>query len=386
MRFVSVAYGPDLGPFCGGSLGVNALLKHWNQQLKIISDFHVEFECKSFKNRLYEKFFLKGRKRKLRKKYHLDIFIKKLLTKYDKNTIFICHNIPAAYELLSNHRRVVMIYHGQGSPLYEAKGFGAEFTPDEVTREKDYEYVTFGQSLLVGFPSIGARDAYLNSSAFDEAFAERVKDKSRILYNCCNYITAQTSGTEIKTLVSKLSNKKIILTVSTLNYQKGVDLIPEKLSTLTNFKQDYYWLLCGTSGALKEKIIAEVKKYGLEDNFRHIDYRISQDQVGFLYKSSVFYLMHHRVSIFDLASLEAMSFGLIPVLSPVGGNLEINKENNIIFMQAGKDLVLPRDDEKIKALSDLNRQVLNDHFSPKVFLKGYEQLAIETMDMLNKNA
>ena len=83
-----------------------------------------------------------------------------------------------------------------------------------------------------------------------------------------------------------------------------------------------FWILCGSKGEARQKILDEVKKYGLEDGFIHIDFKMPQAELSFFYGLADYYIMHHRISIFDLATLEAMSFGLIPVLSPVGGNLE----------------------------------------------------------------
>ena len=375
MQVISVVYGPNLGRYGGGSLGVNALIEYWNNRHNIIHNCICEFETKTIGSRLYEKFFLKGKKRKLRKPYHFNRFIKNILNKYDEDSIFICQNIAAAYGLIKNGRKVVLIYHGQGSPIYEARGFGATFTEDEELREKEYESVAFGKSILVGFPSIGARDAYLETSSFGLDFRAKVKGKSEIVYNCCNDINVVEPRPELKKLIKKSAGKKVILTVSTLNDQKGVDLIPEKLSTIKNFKRDYCWLLCGTSGNLKDNILQQIDRLGLQDNFIHVDYKVSQGEIGFLYTISSFYMMHHRVSIFDLATLEAMSFGLIPMLSAVGGNLEVNKQENIIFMEGGKSVQVPDTESEINRLSLLNKQVVNKYFSAKAFLEGYMRLA-----------
>ena len=86
--------------------------------------------------------------------------------------------------------------------------------------------------------------------------------------------------------------------------------------------------------------------------------------------------MLHRLSIFDLATLEAMSQSSAIVLSDVGGNIDFNVENNVIlvspvnYMAAAIKLA----NSNVKELKALNYKVFSNYFSPNNFKLYYEKL------------
>ena len=66
--------------------------------------------------------------------------------------------------------------------------------------------------------------------------------------------------------------------------------------------------------------------------FKFIYYpSLPHDEVMYIHRVSDVYIMLHRLSIFDFATLEAMSARTAVILSPIGGNLDFNKNRNIIY-------------------------------------------------------
>ena len=166
-----------------------------------------------------------------------------------------------------------------------------------------------------------------------------------------------------------------------LTKAKGVDLIVEQLIKIDRFREDCVWILCG-SGHLKDEIYTQIKDSKLEKNFIHVENRINQNELKFFYEIADFYIMMHRHSIFDLATLEAMFNSTIPVLSRVGGNLEVEKNSNIIFENRIDNIKRLTKDE-IENLKQLNHQVYLNFFSNCDFLKRYKSI-IESNGITNQ--
>ena len=135
-----------------------------------------------------------------------------------------------------------------------------------------------------------------------------------------------------------------------------------------------------------EKNIAE-KIQELKNTFVNFDAVILKNvpfaTVQYLYSISNVYIMCHRISVFDLATLEAMKNGCALVLSEVGGNIEYNVDENVIF---DKDYTLLLDNEKIFKLQEKNRQVYNEYFSKQKFKERYEEVILKCCDSINRRS
>ncbi len=83
--------------------------------------------------------------------------------------------------------------------------------------------------------------------------------------------------------------------------------------------------------------------------------------------------MLHRISIFDLSTLEVMRKGKAIVLSNVGGNPEFNRKGNIILCDGPKQAAtaFPVD---LKSLGSLNKEVYERCFSNEIFKKSYLEI------------
>ena len=80
--------------------------------------------------------------------------------------------------------------------------------------------------------------------------------------------------------------------------------------------------------------------------------------------------MLHRISIFDLATLEMMRIGKPIILSKQGGNLSFNKKANIIFTE-GPKWQLNNKLCDLKHYGELNKEVFEVYFSKEAFKERY---------------
>lgn len=72
--------------------------------------------------------------------------------------------------------------------------------------------------------------------------------------------------------------------------------------------------------------------------------------------------MLHRISIFDFATLEAMSQHSAVILSKIGGNLDFNMNSNVIFAEDVEKDESVLDKADLFALKESNFDVLTAIF------------------------
>ncbi|WP_284294780.1 glycosyltransferase family 29 protein [Luteimicrobium album] len=112
--------------------------------------------------------------------------------------------------------------------------------------------------------------------------------------------------------------------------------------------------------------------------------RMEHDKLLALLDYADYYVMLHRSSIFDLAMLEAMRAGKPLVLSPVGGNLEVDLDGNVLFVDEGTldDACRVIESRDRVAWGERNRKVFEDHFSLEHFAERYRAMLDEQLDAL----
>ena len=141
--------------------------------------------------------------------------------------------------------------------------------------------------------------------------------------------------------------------------------------------EDYFWIVIG-DGAKREEL-----SRGLEDLIGHVlwlDVPIDNQDVLRLYNESDYYILAHRFSIFDYATIEAMHMGCVPILTPVGGNLEMITEENGYFLDdtlSGKKFAKWVEGNNIEELKEKNRRIAEEHFSEYSMLKAYYDTVIK---------
>jgi len=298
---------------------------------------------------------------------------------FSDSDVFLLHDVRDVdiwTHVFGHRKNIISVYHEQGSlnsvmiETDEQKTFYNTIQSEHLKRVKSWI-----------FPSEGAREGFIQTA--DNDMREQAKSCDfEIVYN----------GTEAKEHISPdedfleyLSNNirdKLVLTsVSTLFKQKGVERIPTIVAKLNKlYDGQLLWILVG-NGDLESEVEQAIKYNLVESDYIWIKERFAnQDNIFALFMHSDFYVMMHRISVFDLCTLEAMSYGCIPFLSDVGGNNEFCQFDNGILIDP-EDV----DDETLRAKFDpyinntqylrdqklKNQAIITEQFSNKMFLQRY---------------
>ena len=359
----------------GGPGGINSLiemnLKNNNNYKFVFRENHSKNNITIFNitNYMSSKLF----KINLVDKLALKIY-KKNLSMIDPKLI-VAHDIDTAIIALKLSIRYILVYHQQGSLKSEYQSLSNK-KPSLISRYKyDFkENLAFLNAKKIVFPSKGALKTYLETcSSKNKTTISDNFDKVEIIYNSSKIPDKSEVIGEIKNLPK---NKIIFLTVSSISYFKNVTAIPEYLSK-NAYKLDFLWIIVGR-GPLINLLNQEIERNNIADRTIVINRKLSQNQLKSIYDIADFYIMLHKKSIFDMATLEAMSMSCIPILSRVGGNLEFNIENNVLY-----DDVFNQSEVTEKFIGNykaLNFEIYNKFFSNKVFINNYLRLTREVQN------
>ena len=145
----------------------------------------------------------------------------------------------------------------------------------------------------------------------------------------------------------------------------------DKLLQVTNKNIRYIFV---GKGPLENSIIANLDK--LKNKYLNFEYihikGCTYPQMQYLQNISDVYLMLHRISIFDLTTLELMNKSKCVILSEVGGNPEFNRDENIILVGENQELVVEKVlNSDIKLLGKKNKEVYDKYFSNDKFREAY---------------
>ncbi|MBQ2886129.1 MAG: glycosyltransferase family 4 protein [Alphaproteobacteria bacterium] len=293
-------------------------------------------------------------------------------TKKEKGHIYITHDYGSAFGLWLMGKKYALVSHIQGSRVEEKTNFGEKFSWISKKIIQYCEKKAFENAYCVCFPSEGAYN-YFCSSPY-KIFSSKTFSKGPILYNTLYAYPTPEKYPDI----NEDKSVTTILSVGQLTVAKGMDLHPKFLEELLkNTNKKIRYIMVGM-GILEKQIISELenlKKYYSNFSYIHVK-KCNYPQMQYLQGICDIYLMLHRISIFDLATLELMNKSKCIILSNIGGNPEFNQDNNIILVD--------KDDYasaiKTLNLSDINKLGLNNkmvydkYFSNEVFIKNYQDL------------
>lgn len=293
----------------------------------------------------------------------------------DKNVRFICHEPDSAAVLSALHIPYRLIYHQQGPLVQEYKYLNGEISSAKIIKNRIIEKLALSGADRVHFPSLGAEKLY-----FESKYATCKRDTVRVGSVLYNTIVDDLKIEKMPD-IEKRSDCLTILSVGTVTELKGQDLscgFIDKFLQITNKK--VRWITVGKGPILDDVILKCRSLMEAFSNFEHIHYSaLPHSNILYLDTIADVYLMLHRVSIFDLATLEAMSNGCMLILSNVGGNVDLNVEDNCILVDCGdmdKSAEL-LDKCDIEELKYKNQQVFERRFSPNCFVKSYRDLIKE---------
>lgn len=402
MRTFMFAYQPCCGNTGGGSGGMYRLYRA-NQTYRLIDNIYFVFgdrvvygmeDCgalatrpggeRAFPFRRLKKyapqFLFSWKKRVDLEQKHKQYckYLRTLNLKYhfSADDIYIFHDFQLAHAFtkLYAYPNCTMVFHAQGSLYNEwaaSSGHHSEFIRNYYNREFSR---TVKKLTYLGFPSKGAEESLVSS---EPSLRQVVEDANRIyLYSgiTCPSIDASELPQWIRELSQTAAYK--FATVAALNTAKAVERIPAYLGVLKRKGYDFKWVLVG-QGVQAAEVQLEIERNGIEENVIWIQDYIAHDDILKLFSVTDFYILFHRYSIFDLSTLEAMHYGNIPILTPIGGNKEVILDNNgLLVSDFGDTSGL----ERLLACEDLSdwkskNQVIQDtYFSSKKFLQQYADL------------
>ena len=292
-------------------------------------------------------------------------------TKKDKNTVYITHEEETAFGLWLAGKRYIIFSHLQGARLEEKLNNGEKIS--YITRKiiKFAEKMAFKHALYVCFPSLGAYNYYINSPY-------RGANKNDFRLGPVIYNTLYLNHTpEVHPIVKKDPSCLTILSIGGFTIAKGIDRsidLVEEILKQTNKKIRY--IIIG-KGILQQEI--EQKCLKLTHKYNNFSYiiinRCTVGEMPYIQQISDVYIMLHRISIFDLATLEMMNYSKTVVLSNIGGNPEFNKENNIILWKGNnKTTAKTILNTNLEKKGKLNKQIYDKYFSHTSYKKQYSKL------------
>ena len=316
--------------------------------------------------------------------YHLRLLIeikrlREINRKYrfDGNDCYIFQDIESAWAFIRSfkYRNIGIVYHQQGS-IYSEYNAIKQINSSMYRKYLDSVTTTvFDHVSHIAFPSMGAKEALLNSQP---KLRETIKNK---------YVQTLYNGVDETGLLSYNNRSNIrefiidhecvnFITVATLNYAKGVEKIPQFLDFLKKRGIRIRWYLVG-NGIMGDKVEEETRKYGLKDDLIWLREYVDHESLMNLLKDMDFYVCFHRWSVFDFAIIESMALGVVPVLSEVGGNIEmidddtgflVNDDNMPVIIDKITDAVMNNKLDMIRCNCQKRQKSL---FSDKSFIEGY---------------
>ncbi len=287
------------------------------------------------------------------------------LCKTGKYGHYFTHDLGCAYGLALAGRNYVLDWHFQGSLVTQMLNFGDQLQPSFIERLKKIEAVAMQKAKYVVFPSDGARDMY-----FADEYRGCDFDEVRVGSSVYNTILPGAARPDTANLSIPPFDGLTFTSVGTLTSAKGQDQVLDFFERMMPKMPSRVRWICIGDGVMREDILQRAKD--ISEKHEHFEFtylkKIPHREVMNALHVSDVYIMLHRISIFDFATLEAMKNNCAIVLSKIGGNVDFNKEGNVIFAE---DITFPDAHtfsvENVSRLKKLNADVFNGHFSVQNF-------------------
>ncbi|MGC5168495.1 glycosyltransferase family 29 protein [Luteimicrobium sp. DT211] len=310
-----------------------------------------------------------------------------------RKLLLVCHELGTAYGAHLLGVPYVLVYHQQGSTLQEIRSLGRQPGAHEAHVADRLERLVLENAERVYFPSLGAREAYRSTSRIDEAGHVELADTA--LYNTVSAVDhgeddgdraalLRTLAHELK-LPEKDDRTDVFVSVGDFNSDKGLDRVPALLDRYAELTgRQVVWVAVGAAADRAEFLAFRDAQKSRRFVARLFGERMTHDKLLALLDYADYYVMLHRSSIFDLATLEAMRAGKALVLSPVGGNLEVDLDGNVLFVDDATidDACRVIESRDAVAWGERNRRVFEDHFSLAHFAERYRAMLDEQLDAL----
>lgn len=297
----------------------------------------------------------------------------------------ICHDIGSAAAAHMNGMPFTLIYHQQGSFVHERTSFGEQLNEAERYLMNTFEKLAFEKADRVYFPSAGAKEAFCSTT--ESVSLEKVSFGSHPIYNSVVDFSVDSSSMKAFLIEHGLwsllipairKNYQVFISVGDYTENKGIDRVPEMLTQIAKSStKKIVWICMGSKhkSGIFEKF--EARKHDWPFRAILIPSRQNHALTMALIQFADWKIMMQRHSIFDFSTLETMKLGTGVILSPVGGNIEFNKDNNIIYL----DPESGDSDQFSKVVAadpvmygEKNKDVFSKYFSPEIFRDSYLKL------------
>lgn len=383
----------------GGSAGVNYKLYLANKKYQEIKNmYHIfedriltenDTECIFCPSSIYKERQWKEKVRNLmrhisvlnifafqikigRAKRWLKVLNKRL--RFTEEDIYIFHDVESAYAFIQDYKygKKALVYHQQGSLYAEWKAFW------RIDSKIFHRYLnmilekTLSNMKNVAFPSFGAEKELYKS----DPMLRKNGYHREILYNGFTKPSTLIVSERIKEIVDRVQENIVFITVAKLNYAKAVETIPFYLKQLADKSIEFRWIIVG-NGEMATELRKNIDLFNLNSRIIWITEFIAHEDVLGLFSVADFYILLHRWSIFDFSTIEAMAYGVVPILSPIGGNLEVIEDGiSGIFLKDIADLLHIEkaiEDPVYQKLSESSKKQQNNKFSQSEFIRKYRE-------------
>lgn len=309
----------------------------------------------------------------------------------DKIIHLLCHDIGSAAGANLAGLPYTLIYHQQGAFIHERKSFGENLSPTEEHLINTFEKIAFEGAEDIYFPSNGAKDAFLQTTTLDSP--QKLRYGSFPLYNSVVDFPISTNAVEFFFTSmgyghlldqSKRNNYVIYITIGDYTPNKGIDRCPKLLASLAKTtSKKILWIVLGSKHKSKihENLVKEKPTFPFECIL--VPNRQAHELTMGLIKFSDWFLMLQRYSIFDFSTLEAFKLGKAVILSPIGGNLEFNVCNNVLFYDPQTEesnQVKLIEKASVEEYGLKNKAAFSNTFSPAQFKQQYIKIYNKFID------
>ena len=303
---------------------------------------------------------------------------------FSDDDIFVLHDVKIAKVFVEQFKftKCALVYHKQGSIYQEWHAdTGLNSRLMKSYYNKAFKEIVSSVKYLC-FPSKGAEESLVASAPELEEIEGSANRK--YLYN--GVFCPDIDLKELPKWISEINdfNGYKFITVANLNEAKAVERIPSYIGSLIRAGLSAKWILIG-NGVMADSVKKAIEINGIQEHVIWRQDSISHQDVMRLFSITDFYILFHKYSIFDLSTLEAMHYGNIPILTPVGGNKEVILDQNGLFVSNFEDtssFMQLIQQNSIEEMKEKNKNIKREHFDDKAFLTRYVSLC----KLLDSNA
>ena len=265
----------------------------------------------------------------------------------------------------------VVIYHG---PYYSE--FKKKYNMVNKMFDKLFLKKYLKEQPLIITKSYLSED-YLKGKGFNNIYTIGVGiDKDR--FNLKN----EELSNEVKKLMSKIGDRKIILYIGQLEERRNIEFIIKVYSKIYNNDKNTVLLIIGKG---REEYVNKCKEIVRENNI--VDNvifhpKMNQEDLSIIYKNSSAFLLPTFYEIFGMVLLEAMYFGVPTITTYNGGSsmlIEDNKNGYII-----KELDENKWAEKVNYILKTNNDEIINNAKHTIEKFTWDNLVEKFIEVYNK--